>query len=130
MSEPDRRYEQRFASVEREIRDGLSAARREVEHALIASEKAILKAEQAAEKRFDAVNEFRQTLSDQASTFISRSEAQARIEANADKIDVLAARLDKAEGRGSGISSTIGVLIGAGGLLVAVVAVLVAVLVH
>lgn len=43
--------------------------------ALTASEKAIGKAEIATEKRFDAVNEFRAQLADQARTFMPRNEA-------------------------------------------------------
>ncbi len=42
--------------------------------ALSAAEKAISKAETATEKRFDSVNEFRQTLTDQAGQFITRME--------------------------------------------------------
>lgn len=42
--------------------------------ALAAADKATLKAEIATEKRFESVNEFRSTLSDQAAKFIIRSE--------------------------------------------------------
>ena len=56
------------------------------------------KAELAAERRFDSVNEFRAQLSDQAATFISRAEALLQINANAEKIDALSARMDRGEG--------------------------------
>jgi hypothetical protein len=49
--------------------------------ALSSADKAVIKAETATEKRFEGVNEFRQTLSDQASTFMPREEYNARHEA-------------------------------------------------
>lgn len=58
-----------------------------------AVEKAVTKAEVATEKRFDGVNEFRQTLTDQNKTF-----------ASAERVDGLAQRLDKIEGRSGGLS--------------------------
>lgn len=48
----------------------------QVKLALDASDKAIGKAEIASEKRFESVNEFRQTLTDQAGTFIPRKEVE------------------------------------------------------
>src|SRR5688572_28189778 len=64
-----------------------------------AQQKAIDKSDAAAEKRFQSVNEFRASLSDQNKTFMPRSEAEARAHSNADKIDVLASRMDKLETR-------------------------------
>jgi len=62
-----------------------------------AQEKAIDKSDAASEKRFEAVNEFRNTLSDQTKTFMPRLEAETRTHANAEKIDALASRMDKME---------------------------------
>lgn len=42
--------------------------------ALASSKEAVTKAESATEKRFDSVNEFRATLTDQASRFVTRKE--------------------------------------------------------
>jgi hypothetical protein len=64
----DKRYAQRF-------QDSGTA----VNAALQAAEKAVTKAEAASEKRFESVNEFRNTLSDQARTFIPRAEADLRM---------------------------------------------------
>lgn len=61
--------------------------------ALSAAEKAVTKAEAATEKRFDSVNEFRQTLTDQNKTF-----------ASAERVDGIMQRLDKIEGRAGGMS--------------------------
>lgn len=66
-AERDRRYEDRSRAQDEKTALALSAA-----------EKAISKAEAATEKRFDAVNEFRGTLSDQAATLLPRAEANAR----------------------------------------------------
>jgi hypothetical protein len=51
--------------------------RRAMEAALASAEKAVGKAELAAEKRFDSVNEFRGQLTDQALTFMTRTEYEA-----------------------------------------------------
>jgi hypothetical protein len=63
LADRDLRYQQRFDAQSKAIQDALTAA-----------EKAVVKAEVATEKRFEGVNEFRQTLSDQAANFISRKE--------------------------------------------------------
>lgn len=67
-----------------------------------AMETAILKAETAVEKRFESVNEFRQTLSDQTNSFVSRVEFNA-----------LKERLDRGEGRSGGIKDFYGWLVAA-----------------
>jgi hypothetical protein len=76
MDERDRRYEERFKAMDEKT--GL---------ALTSSEKAVTKAETATEKRFDAVNEFRGQLKDQASTLISRVEVDARFVAQNEKLE-------------------------------------------
>jgi len=57
--------------------------------ALASADKATLKAESATEKRFEGVNEFRNTLSDQQRTFMPRSEVEIMIKAINGKIDSL-----------------------------------------
>jgi len=57
--------------------------------ALSAAKEAVTKAEVATEKRFESVNEFRQTLSDQTSSFIPRAEFLAMHKAMEDKIEDL-----------------------------------------
>lgn len=63
LDEREERTKERFTAMDRSV----SAA-------LTSSDKAISKAETATEKRFDGVNEFRDTLRDQAATLLSRSE--------------------------------------------------------
>lgn len=73
--------------------------------ALAAADKAVLKAEVATEKRFESVNEFRQTLSDQTRSFISRVEFDAVRDANGARVADLASRLDKTEGKTVGLNA-------------------------
>ncbi len=68
--------------------------------ALTAAEKAITKAETATEKRFESVNEFRATLSDQASDFVTRVEFQS-----------LKERMDETKGKSLGMNSAVAVLV-------------------
>lgn len=78
--------------------------------ALQAAKEAVTKAEMATERRFESVNEFRQTLSDQAGTFISRTEFNS-----------LKERMDREEGRAGGITDGWKWLIGIAALAVPVV---------
>lgn len=75
MNERDRRYEDRFTAMDEKT-----------SLALTASEKAVVKAETATEKRFDAVNEFRGQLADQAANLLPRGEASAKFLAFEEKL--------------------------------------------
>lgn len=68
-------------------------------------------------------NEFREQLRDQAERFITRTEALARAQSNAEKIDALATRIDRNEGRSGGISAGWAYLVGAVGLAAALIAI-------
>ena len=82
-----------FVAQQVAMSTALTAAERAVSTAMLAAEKAVDKAEDAATKRFEAVNEFRGQLADQASTFIPRLEAEQRLSQNAEKITVLEGRV-------------------------------------
>jgi hypothetical protein len=93
----DERYETQtkavdaaFVAQQTAMTVALAAAERAVATALLAAEKATVKAENAADKRFDAVNEFRGQLADQANTFMPRSEAEAAIGRNTERLQELA----------------------------------------
>lgn len=68
------------------------------------SDLAIGKAEKATEKRFDSVNEFRQTLTDQSSTFMPRAEVELGNQRILERLQDLSDRYKYLEGRGSGIN--------------------------
>lgn len=112
LAQMDLRHQQRFDAQTMAIGAALNAMK-----------EAVTKAEAATERRFESVNEFRQTLSDQAGTFISRVEFEALREANAERIRELTARLDRTEGRATGFSTGWGFLVGAVGVAAAVIAV-------
>ena len=76
-----------FIAQQTAMRTALEAAEKAVQTALVSAEKAVGKAEVAAEKRFESVNEFRAQLTDQAATFVNRSEAEVRLNAISDKLD-------------------------------------------
>lgn len=94
FAERDLRYEQRFAAQERAVAAALESAK-----------EAVLKAERAAERRFESMNEFRGVLTDQASTFVTRAESEQLHHSLQDKVDLVISRLDRLEGRTSGISA-------------------------
>lgn len=74
----DRRYEQRFNDTKIAVDAALIAADKAVAAALAGQKEAVTKAEVAAEKRFESVNEFRSTLSDQQRMLLPRLEAEVK----------------------------------------------------
>jgi hypothetical protein len=110
LDERDKRYGQRFTDLETALRAALAA-----------SEKAINKAEVATERRFESVNEFRTTLSDQAANFITRSEAEAATARNSERIQELMDRINRSEGRGAGLGTGWMYLVGAVGVIATVI---------
>jgi hypothetical protein len=149
LTAADKAVDARQTSAEREFHEHLDQYRHEVDFAFQASDRAITKAETATEKRFEGVNEFRAQLTEQAATFMPRAEAEGSIARNAERIrDIseqnatfvrraeiepareqmntriaeLAARLDRMEGRGAGLASGWGYILGGIAALSAVVA--------
>lgn len=110
MAERDRRYEQRFSAMDEKT-----------SLALTSSEKAIAKSDAATEKRFDSVNEFRGTLSDQAASLLPRGEAVVKFAAYDEKISALEARLNVREGTGAGLKAMWGYVLAAILLVVSLV---------
>ena len=72
------------------------------EQRLDAMDLAITKAETATEKRFEGVNEFRFTLSDQQRTFVPRQEYEAGHLELSNRVNDLKAKVDKIENMKSG----------------------------
>lgn len=131
---------ERYQTQEKGLQTALTAAEKAVGTALVSAEKAVVKAEIASDKRFESVNEFRQQLADQAATFPSRIEVDARLisltekiealtNSNANRITELTSRVDKATGIGTGQTAekdigrqNLTVIIAAVGLLIAAIA--------
>lgn len=77
IDERDKQYAERDAAAKQAIRDTLAA-----------SEKAAAKTEADLTKRFESVNEFRNTLADQAQNFMTKSEVLAIIKGVEEKFEV------------------------------------------
>jgi hypothetical protein len=73
------------------------------EHALAAADKAVVKAEMASEKRFDSVNEFRSTLSDQQRDLATKSEVNLRFVALEGRLNDVVEDARETKGRGLGV---------------------------
>ncbi len=125
MTEADKRYEQRFIAQQEAIQAALLAQKEVVQAALIAADRAVAKAEMASEKRFEGVNEFRATLSDQAANLMPRAEAEARIQAMSDKLGEVADRVNRSEGQGQGVAISWAVLVAVIGIGLTIVGVMV-----
>lgn len=121
----DERYATQTAAVDK----AFEAADVAVQAALKSAEKAVAKAETAADKRFDAVNEFRGQLADQAALFLTRTEYAANHENLVDRVSELTARVDRTEGKSSGTTATIGLLLTVATVVIAIIVVFVNVLV-
>lgn len=120
IDERDRQYAQRFEAQQQALKDALQAAKEAGANALQSAKEAVIKAEEAANKRFEGVNEFRATLSDQAQTFMGKAEADARLKALEQDTAKNSARIDSMQARGEGASSLWGFIAGGVGLLIAV----------
>lgn len=108
-------FEQRFTDQDKAV-----------QAALLATKEAITKAETAAEKRFDGVNEFRRTLSDQTATFIPRQEYTVQHESLEKLVSDLADRMNRSDGKGAGINAGWGYMAGAVGLAATIISVVLA----
>jgi hypothetical protein len=140
-----RMLDERYATQTKALDKAFTAAEQAVTVALANAEKATIKAEAASERRFASVNEFRQTLTDQAATFMPRGEYEAAHKAVTDQITAgyerlaalelrLTSRLERGDGTDLGAANSrserrldAGQMIQALILLVAVAAVIVAV---
>lgn len=114
MDERDRRYQERF-----------DASTRAVDAAFASAKEAVAKAELSAERRFESVNEFRAQLGDQASTFLTRREYEAKHEALEAQVNSLIKVIERSKGRGAGIGAMYGWIIGAVGAIVGIMTVVI-----
>ena len=74
MEEVKKQAVQSDIDLKRYISDKIDSQKEAISIAMTASKEAILKAENANEKRFESVNEFRNTLKDQQSSLLPRTE--------------------------------------------------------
>ena len=112
INERDRRYEREWQAVSKST-----------EVAMTSAQKAVEKAEAAVERRLEGMNEFRGSLADQARLLMPRSEAESRMTEMSKQLAMLSSRIDRGEGRGSGLNQGWGYLIGAIGAIGGIIAI-------
>ena len=100
----------------------ISSQREEVKTAMSAAEKAVQKAEDAANKRFEALNELRDMAADWRTEFARASTVDLQIKSLNDKVDALTAKSNENVGRGTGRSDIWGFIVGGAGVMAAIVA--------
>lgn len=120
-------HDQRFADGETAVRAALLAQKELATMALTNAERAVAKAEAAAEKRFEAVNEFRATLGDQQRTLMPRAEAEIELGALKVMVEKLETRLAQFEARNRGIAGGYSIAIGVVGVIAVVLSIFLAV---
>jgi hypothetical protein len=96
------------------------AQEKAVSAALAAAKEAVTKAESASEKRFESINEFRGTLSDQARTLMPRAEAEAQFKVLNEKLEAINARLSARENQSQGLAAGWGYVVGFVGVATAI----------
>ena len=96
--------------IEKNLTTRLNGVEKSVETALASADKAVSKSDQATERRFESVNEFRQTLQDQTSTFLPRAEYQAQRKAAEDATASNSERISRIESTAVGKSEGIGTI--------------------
>lgn len=130
--------DERSVSQEKAVQAALVSAKEAVEKSAIAQEKAVSaaldatqeainKSDAATEKRFESVNEFRKTLSDQTSTFLPRPEYMAQHKALEDRVTDLTNRMNLSAGKETGSkdnTARIYAFIGAVGVILGIIVVI------
>ncbi len=84
-----------IAAQDEQNKERFAAAKEQVLLALASADKAIVKADAATERRFEGVNEFRQTLADQAATLMPRSEFNVQHQSLVTRIESFAATVSR-----------------------------------
>jgi hypothetical protein len=123
MAQNDRRYLELFEQKAASGRQVIEAQREAVNAALAAADRAVQKAEAGAEKRFESVNEFRNTLSDQQRNLIPRSEVMVIVASLTDKIESTTKQLDALVAERRGVQGGWGYAVGACGFILTLAAV-------
>ena len=130
-------FDEKINLLEERTKERFVAAKENISIALGASREAIVKAETANDKRFDGVNECRETLSDQTATFLPRQEYSVQHQNLIEKIDNLTSalnefktacnsRISAVEAERAGTDKTIPWIIGLATLVLGAVGLLVA----
>lgn len=118
MNEGDAHLRQHIDQQVVQIQQALDAARREFDTVHSSSEKAIQKAENAADKRFEGVNKFREQLNDQAKEFMPRELATAQFDEFRKQITELQRKESTKTGQSRGNEKAVAMLIAVSTVLI------------
>jgi hypothetical protein len=91
--------------------DRFSAIEKAVAAALAAADRATTKAETTSDERFKGVNEFRQTLSDQARDLMPRLETESLMQGLRERIEKLESEKDIEAGHTTGIKDSLAIIV-------------------
>jgi hypothetical protein len=116
LRESDDKTNARVDALQELLDRSISSLKEATRTAMCNSERAILKAEAAAEKRFDAVNEFRSVLADQQQKLLPRSEADIKFQSLANQMDQAIKHQALSQGLATGRKEMWGYLVGVVGL--------------
>jgi len=104
-------HDEAHAADARAIAAALQAQKDANVAALSASKEAVIVAAAAIERRLEGVNEFRAQLADYQRTLLPRAEHDSELRAMRDQLAALTTRLDRGEGRGTGLQAGWGYLV-------------------
>jgi hypothetical protein len=106
--------------TERDLRDlqRYEASRDALHAALGCAKEAIDKADAAYEKRFDNINQWKQTFSELSGKMVTRMEYSSSYEALKDKIEEASGRIKIIEGKSTGIGASISIVMAVAALLI------------
>ena len=107
-------------SNDERYRTQFEAQKEAVASALAAADRAVMKAETAAEKRFESVNEFRNTLSDQQRNLMPRAEVDILIASLRKDVAALSDQVDTLRSTRAGFKDAWAYVVGAIGVLLTI----------
>lgn len=120
IAEKDQQYAQRFEAQQQAINAALMAQKEAINAALVAQKEAVIKAEVATEKRFEGVNEFRQTLGDQQRMFITRTEVDINLKSLNEKVGLIQSQMERLQSERAGVKGGWGYAVGLIGFILAI----------
>jgi hypothetical protein len=111
----------RFEALEKSVTSSFTAQEKAVSAALAAAKEAVIKAENATERRFENSNEWRNTVETLQRTYMPRTESEQHWRTVDEKVDVLTTRMNAIDQRGRGRGDVWAYVVGAIGIIAAVV---------
>jgi hypothetical protein len=109
---------------ERLTKERFVSQQQAVSAALAAAKEAVQKAESAAERRFESVNEFRNTLSDQQRTLMPRAEFESMEKAISFRLDAIDKQLEAQRAERTGVKGGWALAVGVVGFVLTIVTML------